>query len=87
MNGGFFNEKWAEDAVTERVCDFSRCYDPEEGDTDYYPDCCYGHYANDRMMDISGRFEAYHIIVITIIISIVNFFLACMCFFLSCMYE
>ena len=82
MNGGFFNEKWAEDAVTERVCDFSRCYDPEEGDTDYYPDCCYGHYANDRMMDISGRFEAYHIIVISIVI-----FCRLVCAFLSCMYE
>eukprot|EP01035_Chromulina_nebulosa_P026426 gene26426-34592_t len=54
INGGFFNEKWAEDAVTERVCDFARCYDSEQGDTDYYPDCCYGHFANDRMMDISG---------------------------------
>ena len=61
MSGGFLNEKWAIDPINERVCDFSRCYDPETGETDYYPDCCYGHFADDRMMDISGRWKPFSI--------------------------
>jgi hypothetical protein len=49
LSGGFDDETWATDAETEFVCAKGSCYKEDLDDTDYYPDCCYGHYENDRM--------------------------------------
>lgn len=59
MSGGFETETWATDATNDYVCNRPRCFNSTTGTKDYYSDCCYGHYENDRLMDaISGnRFE------------------------------
>jgi len=55
MAGGFFSEVWFDDVKNQHVCDYARCYNAELDTTDYFEDCCYGHFADDRMLDISGR--------------------------------
>lgn len=54
MAGGFFSEEWFDNVKTQHVCDYARCYDADLDTTDYFEDCCYGHFEDDRMLDISG---------------------------------
>ena len=55
MSDGFKSEVWYTNAITQNVCDFSQCYDEDTNKLDYFDDCCYGHFENDRLLDaISG---------------------------------
>jgi hypothetical protein len=68
MTGGFLNEKWENNAKTEFVCNKAKCYHTSTNRSDYYDDCCYGHYEFDQMLDGSrGRIDKdnYHTIGMT----------------------
>ena len=68
MTGGFPNEKWENNAKTEFVCNKAKCYHTSTNRSDYYDDCCYGHYEFDQMLDGSrGRIDKdnYHTIGMT----------------------
>lgn len=55
LAGGFASEAWTSDVVNDFVCIKSTCYNSTTGTSDYYEDCCYGHFENDRLLDpISG---------------------------------
>jgi len=49
MSGGFDKFSWPDDATKSYVCDKSECY--EDGEKDYYDECCYGHYEKDQLLD------------------------------------
>ncbi len=49
MSGGFESETWDTDPLTEFVCSKTSCYDEDLDETDYFEDCCYGHYEYDQM--------------------------------------
>lgn len=49
MSGGFTDNSWTSDAVNDYVCDKANCY--EDGELDYWDECCYGHYENDQLLD------------------------------------
>lgn len=56
LAGGFETETWATDGTTDYVCNRPRCYNTTTNVMDYYEDCCYGHYENDRLLDaVSGN--------------------------------
>jgi hypothetical protein len=47
--------------VKEFVCTKAKCYKAAEGRSDYFEDCCYGHYENDRLLDATtGKPGAYY---------------------------
>jgi hypothetical protein len=55
LSGGFEDESWGTDAVADHVCVTPKCYDDVLGKMDYFDDCCYGHFENDRLLDaVSG---------------------------------
>ncbi len=61
MSGGFESETWYTDATTEFVCAKTACYDEDLDETDYFEDCCYGHYEYDQMFDgFTGTREDYY---------------------------
>jgi hypothetical protein len=53
MVGGFTDESWDIDPENDYICEHSACYNSTTQTIDYYPDCCYGHYENDRLLDSS----------------------------------
>ena len=56
MAGGFKNTNWATDPVNDYVCNKAECYEEDYLATDYYDECCTGHYQNDQMLDaITGQ--------------------------------
>jgi hypothetical protein len=59
MAGGFPTEDWATDEKNDYVCNRPRCFNASTGEKDYYEDCCYGHFEDDRLLNaISGnRFD------------------------------
>lgn len=60
MGGGFLDESWGTDAVKQNVCVTAKCYSDEEGRAEYFDDCCYGHFENDRLLDaVSGDRTQY----------------------------
>ena len=62
MSGGFENNTWHTDPVNENVCHHASCYESYINDTfAFYPECCYGHYQYDQMLNaITGsKYEYY----------------------------
>lgn len=51
MAGGFLTSDWAVDPRTDYVCAKGKCYDAHYGYTDYWADCCQGHYQYDSLLD------------------------------------
>jgi hypothetical protein len=51
MSGGFDSEDWYTDPTTQFVCAKTACYDEDLDETDYFEDCCYGHYEYDQMFN------------------------------------
>ena len=49
LSGGFDDETWSTDPVNDFVCTKSSCYDEVLDESDYFADCCYGHYEYDQM--------------------------------------
>ncbi len=61
MAGGFRTENWHTDPVKEYVCNKAKCYRAAEDRLDYFEDCCYGHFENDRLLDaFSGDTSSYY---------------------------
>jgi hypothetical protein len=55
MAGGFETADWAADGHSDFVCNKFKCYNSTTNKIDYYPECCYGHFENDKLLDaISG---------------------------------
>ena len=62
MSGGFENNTWHTDPINENVCHHASCYESYINDSfAFYPECCYGHYQYDQMLNaISGsKYEYY----------------------------
>ncbi len=60
LSGGFNDESWESDSVDDFVCLASPCYHEDTDTTDYFDDCCYGHYEDDRLYDgLTGTRDAY----------------------------
>ena len=56
MAGGFKVSDWATDSVNDYVCNKAQCYEEDYGTTDYYDECCVGHYQYDQLRDaITGQ--------------------------------
>ena len=36
------------------VCNHNDCYESSDGDRDFYDDCCYGHFEDDKMLDFTS---------------------------------
>lgn len=51
MSGGFENETWNSDSETQNVCHHASCYESDYNATAFFPQCCYGHYQYDQMLD------------------------------------
>jgi hypothetical protein len=51
MSGGFADESWAIDGTEDFICMNSPCYHEDTDSTDFFTDCCYGHYENDQLYD------------------------------------
>jgi Common central domain of tyrosinase len=49
MGGGFDEDRWPSDYVTEYVCDQAECY--EDGTYGSNPLCCQGHFDSDQLLD------------------------------------
>jgi len=59
MAGGFVVDSWAWDPVMDYVCDKGSCYESEYGFSDYFADCCVGHYQHDQLLDaVNGNKSA-----------------------------
>lgn len=59
MAGGFDDETWPSDPKNDYVCSLASCYEADYGDTDYYTECCYGHYEFDQLLDfVNGNKSA-----------------------------
>jgi len=47
--------------VNDYVCDKAACYKADTDKTDYYADCCDGHYENSQLLDgVSGQRHQYY---------------------------
>ena len=51
LSGGFLTDNWPTDALSEYVCNKPMCLDTATNKIDAYPDCCYGHFENDKVFD------------------------------------
>lgn len=60
LSGGFESEEWYTDPASQQVCQKALCYNETHGLTDYWPNCCYGHFEHDQMLDFeSGNRNSY----------------------------
>jgi hypothetical protein len=60
MSGGFKINDWAFDPINDFVCSKAECYESDYGSTDYWADCCQGHYQFDQLFDaINGNRSQY----------------------------
>lgn len=49
--GGFDDDVWPSDPIGDYVCSLASCYEADYDKTDYFDECCYGHYEYDQLLD------------------------------------
>jgi hypothetical protein len=60
LAGGFATDEWEDDQKSDYVCAKAECYEESKGEKGYWEDCCYGHYASDKLLDSTTGDKSLH---------------------------